>query len=250
MPHDRILEGKNAIVTGTSSGIGKATVEIFAQNGANIWACMRRKDLELEKFFLELASKNNIWIKILCFDMNSLEGMRSAVMDIKKEKVNIDILVNNAGTTYDALLPMLSIEKSKELFETNFYSHIQFTQFVSRLMMKVGKGCIVNTGSYLGIEGNRGQVMYSATKAAIHAMTKSLSKELSDYGIRVNAVAPGVVNTKLISTMTRNEFENIMNHCSLKRFGEPEEIANMIMILASDLSSYVTGQIIRVDGGM
>lgn len=145
---------------------------------------------------------------------------------------------------------MLSIEKSKELFETNFYSHIQFTQFVSRLMMKVGKGCIVNTGSYLGIEGNRGQVMYSATKAAIHAMTKSLSKELSDYGIRVNAVAPGVVNTKLISTMTRNEFENIMNHCSLKRFGEPEEIANMIMILASDLSSYVTGQIIRVDGGM
>lgn len=245
-----MLKGKNAIITGARCGIGKATVEVFAKNGANIWACARKQDTEFETEMFDLANKYGVSIKPVYFEMTDTNQMKAAVQQIRKEKVDVDVLVNNAGKSYDALLPMLSMKKSHELFESNFFSHIQLTQMISRQMMRAKKGSIVSTASYLGFDGNRGQTMYSASKAAINAMTKSLAKELAGYNIRVNAVAPGVVDTELIKTMSDEDFIKLMNCCLMHRPAQPKEIANMIAVLASDLSSYVTGQIVRVDGGL
>ncbi len=246
----KLLQGKNVIITGSRRGIGRAAVEAFAEHGANVWACARLQNDEFEKDMEQMSEKYGVWIKPIYFEMTDPTQMKSAVQQIRQEKLNVDVLVNNAGTTYDALLPMLSMEKAHDLFESNFFAHIQLTQLIARQMMRVKSGCIVSTASYLGFDGNRGQTMYSASKAAIYAMTKSLAKELSDYNIRVNAVAPGVVDTELIKTMSEEDFAKIMERCPMHRPAEPREIANMMVVLASDLSSYVTGQIIRVDGGI
>lgn len=243
-----LLEGKNAIITGSASGIGLATLKLFAENGANIWAFARKISSDFEETINQLIEKNHIWIKPVYADLSNEEELKKAFIEIRKEKV--DILVNNAGTTYDALLPMISAKKAKDLFDVNFFAQLQVTQFVSRMMQRQRSGVIVFTGSYLGIDGNRGQIAYSSTKAAVHGMVKALAKELVVDGIRVNAVAPGVVDTKLLNSMTREEYDEAINKCGMKRAARPSEIANMIMVLSSDLSSYVTGQIIRVDGGM
>lgn len=250
MQHNKLLSDKNAIITGAASGIGKATVKVFAENGANIWAFARKQNEEFEVYLHQLSSECGCWIKPVYSDMTNEDELKSAFMLIKKEGVPIDILVNNAGASYDALFPMISKEKALDLFQINFFAHVQLTQYVSRIMTRQKSGSIVFTGSYLGFDGNRGQMIYSATKAAVHGMTKSLSKELIESGIRVNAVAPGVVQTKLLQSMTSEEYSQAVGKSLMKRAANPEEIANMILVLASDLSSYVTGQIIRVDGGM
>lgn len=246
----KILNNKNAIITGAASGIGKAAVKVFAENGANIWAFARRPNEAFESYLQKLTDECGCWIKPVYVDLTNEEDLKKAFMEIKKENLSIDCLVNNAGTSYDALLPMISKQKALDLFQINFFAHVQLTQYVSRIMARQKKGSIVFTGSYLGFDGNRGQMIYSATKAAVHGMTKSLSKELMDSGIRVNAVAPGVVETKLLQSMTPDEYEQAINKSLMRRAADPEEIANMLMVLASDLSSYVTGQIVRVDGGM
>lgn len=145
---------------------------------------------------------------------------------------------------------MISKSKALDLFQINLFAHVQLTQYVRRIMTRQKQGSIAFTGSYLGIDGNRGQMIYSVTKAVVRGMTKSLSKELIDSGIRVNAVAPGVVETKLLQSMSPSEYNQAVKKSIMHRAADPEEIANMIMVLASDLRPYVTGQIIRVDGGM
>lgn len=250
MQHKKILNGKNAIITGAASGIGKATVKVFAENGANVWAYARKRDEAFEEYLRKLTYEFDCWIKPIYVDLTSEEDLKKAFLAVKKENLSIDCLVNNAGASYDALLPMISKSKALDLFQINFFAHMQLTQYVSRVMTRQKHGSIVFTGSYLGFDGNRGQIIYSATKAAIHGMTKSLSKELIDSGIRVNAVAPGIVETKLLQSMTPKEYEQAINRSLMRRAAEPEEIANMIMVLASELSSYMTGQIVRVDGGM
>ena len=250
MQHNRLLEGKNVIITGAASGIGLATVKTFAENGANIWAFVHKCSEQLEDTFSEISKENCIWIKMVCADLTDESSLKAAFTQVKSEHSQVDVLVNNAGASYDALLPMISTSKMKDLFDINLYAQIQLTQYVSRLMMRQKSGTIVFTGSYLGFDGNRGQLVYSATKGAVHAVIKSLAQELVQYNIRVNGVAPGVIETKLISTMTEEEYKNSIEKNYMKRSGKPEEVAKMILVLASDLSSYVTGQIIRVDGGM
>lgn len=246
----KILNNKNAIITGAASGIGKATVKVFAENGANVWAFARRPNEEFESHLQKLTEGCGCWIKPVYVDLTNEEDLKKAFMEIKRENLPIDCLINNAGASYDALLPMISKQKALDLFQINFFAHVQLTQYVSRIMTRQKRGSIVFTGSYLGFDGNRGQMIYSATKAAVHGMTKSLSKELMDSGIRVNAVAPGVVETKLLQSMTTDEYDQAISKSLMRRAAKPDEIANMIMVLASDLSSYVTGQIVRVDGGM
>ncbi len=245
-----MLKGKTAVITGAGSGIGRATVEVFAKSGANIWACAHNPDSGLEIDFAQIAGQNGVQIKPFYFDMTDAAQMKEAFLEIRAEKRNIDILVNNAGMSYDALFPMISVEKAHRLFEVNFFSYVCFTQMVSRQMMRQKSGSIVNMASYLGIDGSRGQAMYSASKAAVIAMTKSLAKELAAYGIRVNAVAPGVVDTKMIKSMPAADLQTIMDKCPMHRPAQPEEIANIILMLAGDLSSYITGQVIRADGGI
>jgi 3-oxoacyl-[acyl-carrier protein] reductase len=247
---ERLLKGKNAIVTGCTRGIGRSIVEIFAQNGANIWACARKKTEEFEETLQLLSDKFNIEIKPVYFDLTDKEKMKIAVRTIMSDKKDIDILVNNAGITYNALFQMSTIDKLNEVFDVNFISPFLFTQYIVKIMLRKRSGSIINIASSAAIDGNPGRSVYGASKAALLCATKSLAAELGDQGIRANVIAPGITKTEMLSSMTEEVINQTVINTDMKRSGEPIDIANAVLFLASDLSSYVTGQVIRVDGGM
>ena len=247
---ERLLEGKNAIVTGCARGIGSSIIEILAQNGANIWACARKKTEEFENTLLFLSAKNHVEIKPIYFDLADKDQMKLAVKTIMGEKKGVDILVNNAGITYNALFQMSTIDKIHEVFDVNFISPFLFTQYIVKLMLKNKSGSIINISSSAAIDGNSGRAVYGASKAALLCATKSLAAELGDQGIRANVIAPGITKTDMLSSMTEEVINETVMNTDMKRAGEPSDIANAVLFLASDLSSYITGQVIRVDGGM
>jgi Dehydrogenases with different specificities (related to short-chain alcohol dehydrogenases) len=245
-----ILEGKNAIVTGANRGIGRKTVEIFARNGANIWACARKKTDDFENGIKELSKEYNVSIEPIYFDLAKADQIKEAMKEIVSKKEQIDILVNNAGMiSENKLFQMTTIEEMKELFEVNFFSHIIITQYISRVMIRQKYGSIVNVASIAALDGDPAQLEYVSSKAAIIGATKKLAIELGKYNIRVNALAPGLTDTDMASNMRNEYLEKTIQKTIMKRLGNAEEIANAIMFLASDLSSYITGQIMRVDGG-
>lgn len=247
---ERLLRGKNAIVTGCARGIGKSIVEIFAQHGASIWACARKKTEEFEQTLQLLSERYKVEIKPVYFDLTDKEQMKIAVRTIMSDKKDIDILVNNAGITYNALFQMSTIDKINEVFDVNFISPFLFTQYIVKLMLRKKSGSIINIASSAAIDGNPGRSVYGASKAALLCATKSLAAELGDQGIRTNIIAPGITKTEMLSSMTEEVINQTVLNTDMKRAGEPMDIANAVLFLASDLSSYVTGQVIRVDGGM
>ena len=241
----KLLENKNIIVTGTQRGIGKKILEILAANGANVWAHAR---IETDEFADECKRvsenyKTQIWP--VCFEMTDYGAMREAV-----KKIRNDRLVNNAGVTYNALFQMSDMDVVRNQMEVNFFSVYQFTQYIVKLMLRAKKGSIVNISSTAGLDGNSGKSAYGASKAAVIAMTKSIAAELGNQGIRANSIAPGITETEMLSTMPGYIVEEVKNNVDLKRIGKPEDIADTAAFLLSDLSSYITGQVIRVDGGM
>ena len=246
-----LLKNKNAVITGCNKGIGLETLRVFAKNGANVWACAR-KDYD---YFLEetdnLSKKYSVDIWPIYFDLNDSEQVVNGFKEIKNFKKPVDILVNNAGLIFTALFQMTSEQKLNEMFKINYFSQMLLTQYVSRLMMRQKSGNIINISSSAAIEGNEGRTGYASAKAAIIASTKVLAKELSVYNIRVNAVAPGLTQTEMMESSTPDDaLADTLNRICLKRVGRPEEIANSILFLASDMSSYMTSQVLRVDGGM
>jgi 3-oxoacyl-[acyl-carrier protein] reductase len=245
-----MLKGKNAVITGCLKGIGRSTMDLFAQNGANIWACCQHEDPEFESQIKELAVKNNIWITPLYFDLLDPEQVKSAAHVIRDTKQPVDVLVNIAGMTHDALFLMTTMEQMKKVFEVNFFSQMLLTQYITKYMLRQKAGSVINISSISAIDGNSGQLSYSASKAAIIGATKTLSAELAGSGIRVNAIAPGVIKTEMTEKMPADVLAGLMVKSDLKHMGLPEEVAGVIMFLASDMSSYITGQIIRVDGGI
>ncbi|MCM1082961.1 MAG: SDR family oxidoreductase [Clostridium sp.] len=246
-----MLQGKNAIITGTNRGIGKAVAETFASNGCNLWVCARKKQEDFLDWCKMLSETKNIRVEPLFFDFNDDSGMRLAFDAIKKSGIAVDILVNVAGAVFNANYLMTQKNKLEELFNINYFSQVQWTQYIIKIMRKQKKGSIINVASSGAIDGNAGRTAYNASKAAIISTTKTMAREMGVYGIRVNAVAPGLTDTDMAREYTP---EDVMAHeiegSSLKRIGRPEEIANVIAFLASDFSSYVTGQTWRVDGGM
>ena len=247
----KLLNHKNSIITGANRGIGLETLKIFAQNGSNVWACIRKPSNNFSEICRNLEEETGVIIKPIFFDLKNREQIKSAVKEIKQSKKNIDILVNNAGKIFTALFQMTAIENFEDTFNINFFSQMIFTQFISRQMMKQKSGNIINLSSSAAIEANRGRLAYASSKAAIITSTKVMAKELGPYNIRVNAVAPGLTNTDMMIESTEKEAMNkTINDLCIKRCAEPEEIANSILFLASDLSSYVTSQVLRVDGGM
>lgn len=243
------LTGKTAIVTGASRGIGKASSEALAAEGADIYVCCRKENAEFTRWSERLAEENKIEVTPLYFDLSDFDSVEKVFMSIVKEKKNIDILVNNAAVSYGTALSMMPISKIKELFDINFFEQLHITQLISKLMMRQKSGSIINIASVSGMEAFQGNIAYGSSKAALIYATKVISKELAPFGIRVNAVAPGTVKTDMESTRTAEQLSEVINRTSMKRVADPKEIADAVCWLAGDKASYVTGQVIIVDGG-
>ena len=177
--------------------------------------------------------------------------MKEAVKTIQSAKISVDVLVNNAGITYNALFQMTSIEKMREVFEVNFFSQVALTQYIVRLMVRQKSGSVINVSSSAAIDANPGRSAYGASKAAVICMTRAMAHELAEHQIRVNAIAPGVTDTDMVeASMSRETIDAAVQQTRLKRMGKPSEIADAAVFLASDLSSYMTGEVLRVDGGL
>ncbi|CAM7177757.1 MULTISPECIES: SDR family NAD(P)-dependent oxidoreductase [Enterobacter] len=245
-----LLAGKTAVVTGCLQGIGKATLVSFARQGANLFACVQQEDDTFLMFIDALSEEHGVQITPVYFDLLDDASIKQAAMTIQKAKQPIDILVNVAGVTLDALFPMVTMEQLHKTFAINFFSQMVFTQYMSRLMLRHNRGSIINIASISGLDGNAGQLAYSASKAAMVAATKTLSAELAPKGIRVNAVAPGVIKTAMTENLPEGVVEEKLAASALPRMGLPEEVADTLCWLASDAAGYVTGQVIRVDGGI
>lgn len=245
-----LLAGKTAVVTGCLQGIGKATLVAFARQGANLFACVQQEDETFLAFIRDLSEEHGVSITPVSFDLLDDASIKQAAMIIQKAKQPIDILVNVAGITLDALFPMVTLAQMQKTFTINFFSQMVFTQYMTRLMLRNKRGSIINIASISGLDGNVGQLSYSASKAAMVAATKTLSAELAPQGIRVNAVAPGVIQTAMTENLPESVIAEKMAAAAISRPGLAEEVANTLCWLASDAASYVTGQVIRVDGGI
>lgn len=244
------LQGKNAIVTGARSGIGRAIVELFAREGANIWAIVHREDKEWLSAMEKLATELHVWIRPVYVDLSNEEQIKQGMQTIIKEKLPIDILVNAAGiVSENRLIQMTTMQTMHDVMNVNFFAAIQVAQLASRVMCRQKSGSIINIASIAGIDGDYAQLEYASSKAALICATKKMAYEWGNYNIRVNAIAPGVIETKMISGMADAVTEDMIRHNTLGRKGIPQEVAQLALYLASDESSYITAQTIRIDGG-
>ena len=245
------LKDKIVVLTGCNKGIGKEILKLFSENKAKVYACVRKIDDGFLQDIKALEKKNQNKIIPIKFDLNNEIEVKNAANQIIKSEKKIDIIVNNAGSIHTSIFQMTSSKVIREIFEVNFFSQSIFTQSLIKLMIKNNKGSIVFISSSSGIDGNEGRSAYSSSKAAINTLAKTLSKELGKFNIRVNAIAPGLTDTDMMKKNTPdNILKDVVSSVSLKRVAKPAEIANVALLLSSDLMSYVTGQVIRVDGGM
>jgi 3-oxoacyl-[acyl-carrier protein] reductase len=246
-----LLKNKTVVLTGCNRGIGKAILGVFAKNGASIWACVRQLDDDFIDFTKGVEDDHEVNITPVPFDLADEGQVKEGINTIRSAKQPVDILVNNAGVIFTALFQMTSVAKMKEVFEINYFSQILLTQSITKIMARQKAGNIISISSSAAIEGNEGRMAYASSKAAIIASTKVMAKELAMYNIRVNAIAPGLTETDMMQGSTSKEaLEYTLKRICMRRIGKPEEIANVALFLSSELSTYMTGQVLRVDGGM
>jgi len=245
----KLLENKTAIITGAARGIGRAIAQVFAENGANVVITDIRFSDEALKSIEEL---NQLGIRALAIESNAADfkDCESVIERVSKEFPTIDILVNNAGITRDNLLLRMTEEEWDSVLTINLKSVFNMTKAVQRIMLKQRSGSIINMASIVGIGGNAGQANYAASKAGIIGFTKSVAKELGSRNIRCNAIAPGFIETEMTAKLPQDVRENWIKGIPLGRPGTPNDVANLALFLASDLSSYITGQVIAVCGGL
>lgn len=244
-----MFKGKNVLITGANRGIGRATLEAFAAEGATVLACARKQTPEFEADMAMVAKKHHVEITPVYFDLADEEAIKNAIKQIATNKKRIDVLVNNAGVAFGGLMTMTPIAKLKEVFQINYFSQILMMQQVSKLMMRQKSGVIINMASVGGIETNAGYLAYGSSKAALIWATRCVSKELAPYGIRVNAVAPGLTKTEMGLYKSEEELNKTIGQTALKRMADVSEITNAILFLASEKASFITGHILSVDGG-
>lgn len=245
-----LMQNKTVLITGCRRGMGRAMVEVFAANGANIYAHARNEDAEFIAETQQLAQQYGVEIWPLFFDMTDTASMKQAVKCIRADKRPLDAVINNAGITHNSLFQMTTEAQLRQQFEVNFFAVYLFSQFMVKLMLPNGRGSLVNIASTAGEDGNPGKSAYGASKAALIAMTQSVAAELGEHGLRANCISPGITETEMLLTMPEQVVEAARQSTHLRRAGLPSEIAEMVLFLASDLSSYITGQTLRVDGGL
>jgi 3-oxoacyl-[acyl-carrier protein] reductase len=238
-----------AYVTGASRGIGQATALALARQGASVILAARSED-NLKDTIAKLREEKLSEPFSLGYDAADPNQIKEAFRTAQKKYKHLDIMVNNAGVLRDAFLGMVTQPMVDETLDVNLKAVIYHMQYAARWMMRQRQGSIINLSSIIGRVGNEGQVIYGASKAAIIGATLSAAKEFAPHNIRVNAVAPGFIDTDMTKQLPEDKFNTIMDNIKMQRIGQPEEVANVIMFLASPLASYVTGQIIGVDGGM
>lgn len=239
----------NVIITGANRGIGNTMVEVFAAAGHNVWACARKQNPDFEEQLQNLSTQHNVWVKPVYFEMTDDESLKEGLNCIFADKQPIDVLVNNAGISTVGLLSQTKVEDVKHLFDVNYFSVLRIIQLVSKKMMMKRNGAIINMASLAGIEPQPGKIAYGSSKAAVILMTLCLAKELGPLGIRVNAIAPGPIETEMIHQYSDDMLKQLASESSLRRLGKPEEIAQIALFLASEQASYINGEIIKVDGG-
>jgi len=245
----KLLEGKVAIITGASRGIGSGIAKIFAQHGAQVaftYSSSAESALALEKELLAFGSK----AKGYQSNAANYEEAHQLVDDVITDFGTVDILINNAGITKDNLLMRMSEEDFDKVIEINLKSVFNMTKAVQKIMLKNRAGSIINMSSVVGVKGNAGQANYAASKAGMIGFTKSIALELGSRNIRCNAIAPGFIETEMTAKLNEDVVKGWRDAIPLKRGGSPEDVANVCVFLGSDLSAYVTGQVINVDGGM
>ncbi|WP_396164665.1 3-oxoacyl-[acyl-carrier-protein] reductase [Flavobacterium sp.] len=245
----KLLEGKVAIITGASRGIGSGIAKVFAQNGANVaftYSSSAESALALENELNALGIKTKGY-KSNAADFNEAQKL---VDDVMADFGNIDILINNAGITKDNLLMRMSEEDFDAVMNINLKSVFNMTKSVQKVMLKNRAGSIVNMSSVVGVKGNAGQANYAASKAGMIGFTKSIALELGSRNIRCNAIAPGFIETEMTAKLNEDVVKGWRESIPLKRGGTPDDVANVCVFLSSEMSAYVTGQVINVDGGM
>jgi 3-oxoacyl-[acyl-carrier protein] reductase len=244
------LSGRVAYVTGSTRGIGNAIARLFASHGAAVVVNGRQSAAAIAALAEELTAEAGTPCIGIHADQRDPEAIKQAYARIYSAYGRLDVLVNNAGILEDALLGMIPESSIGDTFEVNSIALIRNMQIATRLMRRGRTGSIINMSSIMGIHGNPGEVAYAASKAAVIGMTKAAAKELAPTGIRVNAIAPGFIDTDLTRSIPRAAFEQRLASIGMGRIGRPEDVANVALFLASDAASYVTGQVIGVDGSM
>jgi len=245
----KLLEGKVAIITGASRGIGRGIAEVFAQHGAHVaftYSASAASAQQLEQELIALGTK----AKGYQSNAANFEEAQKLIEDVLADFGTIDILINNAGVTKDNLLMRMSEEDFDKVIEINLKSVFNMTKAVQKTMLKNRKGSIINMSSVVGVKGNAGQANYAASKAGMIGFTKSIALELGSRNIRCNAIAPGFIETEMTAKLNPDVVQGWRDSIPLKRGGSPEDIANACVFLASDMSAYITGQVMNVDGGM
>ena len=245
----KLLENKVALITGGSRGIGKGIVEVFAAQGAHV-AFTYNSSAEAANAMAEELSQNGVKVKAYQSDAAQFDQAESLVAQVLADFGSVDILINNAGITKDNLLMRISEKDFDRVIEVNLKSVFNMTKAVQRTMLKQRHGSIINMSSIVGVQGNAGQTNYAASKAGIIGFSKSVALELGSRNIRCNVIAPGFIETEMTQKLDEATVQTWRDGIPLKRGGTPQDIANTCLYLASDLSSYVTGQVIHVDGGM
>ncbi len=245
----KLLEGKTALITGASRGIGKGIAQLFAQHGAQVaftYSTSKAPALALEQELLALG----VTAKAYQSNAASFAEAEALVAQVLEDFGSISILVNNAGITKDTLLMRMREEDFDTVIQTNLKSVFNLTKAVQRTLLKQRQGSIINMSSVVGVKGNAGQANYAASKAGIIGFTKSVALEIGSRNIRCNAIAPGFIETEMTGKLDEKTVQSWRDAIPLKRGGTPEDVANACLFLASDLSAYITGQVLQVDGGM
>ncbi|MFN7815328.1 MAG: SDR family NAD(P)-dependent oxidoreductase [Burkholderiales bacterium] len=245
-----MLSGKTAVVTGANRGIGRSVVETFAAHGCNVLGCVRIISPETLSDFESLQIRHGVIIKPVQLDLADDDSIKTAGREIVGQAGSLDIIVNNAGIASGGLFQMTSVTDMRKLFEINLFSQLLLTQSLVRKMVRQKSGSIINIASTAALFADPGTLAYGSSKAALTRASESMATELGAFNIRVNTISPGVTRTEMFDQMAESARNSLINRSALKRAAEPQEVANAALFLASELSAFITGQTLRVDGGI